>query len=104
MLFRSTEAAQYATTNRPDVSAAIPQETTSTDTGATMLLEWPNVDVDFAAVAGSGIAVVAWALLDGTGAFSSTMKGRCGKLAAVKNYAVGDIPRLSNFAVDTTEK
>lgn len=99
-----TEAAQYALTARPDITAAIPQETTATDTGATMLLEWPSVDVDFAAVTGSAITVVAWALVDGTGAFASTMKGRCGKLATAKTYNVGDIPRLSDFAVDTTEK
>lgn len=98
-----TVAPQYAGSNAPDISAAIPQETTSTDTGATMLLEWPNVDVDFNPVA-AGFVVVAWAIVDNPESLGATSRGRCGKLAAVKTYQVGDIPRLSDFAVDTTEK
>ena len=98
-----TVASQYSGANAPDISAAIPQETTATDQGATMLLEWPNVDVDFNPVAGSGFNVVAWAIVDNA-TLSSTTRGRVGKLAAAKNYSVGDIPRLSDFAVDTTEK
>jgi len=98
-----TEASQYATTNRPSLSGVIPQETSATDQGATMLLAWPSADVDLPAVTGSGITVVAAAVVDGTSALGSSTKGRVSDITD-KTYAVGDVPRLSDFAWNTTEK
>lgn len=98
-----TEASQFATTNRPDLDSVIPAVSEATDQGAYMLLESPTVDVDLAAVSGSGFTVVAAAIVDGTGALGSTTTGRVSDIAD-KTYAVGDIIRLSDFSWDTTEK
>lgn len=98
-----TEATQYATTNRPDITSVIPAIGAATDEGAFMRLLGLSANVDLPAVTGSGFTVVAAAIVEGTAALSSTTKGRVSDITD-KPYVVGDIPRLSNFAWSSTEK